>query len=388
MNFDKSVLFTLPTKIIWGYQTAEQTGAEAKKAGLTRVLVVTDSGIRKAGVLEPVLRSLEKAGLGYEIFDEVPEDPGTQVVAKGEEQLKSAFCNGIVIVGGGSPLCAGKAIALVATNGGNIKDYEGFEQFKKPPLPVIALPTTAGSGSEVSAALIITDEERNYKMTIGGWACHPTVAILDAMLLRTLPARQMIISGMDAVTHAVEAICTNLATPLTDAVAYEALRLMVENLPAAAYSDHLEAINFQLYGSAMANIACGNAKLGLVHALSQPLGSYHISHGLANGILLPYVMEYNLPVCEDKFARLALALGGGKKAGTKASLAREAIELIKELYTIVDFPDRLTEEIVPKSEIPRMAKIAMSRSQVKFNLRQARESELIEIFEQSYKGWR
>ncbi|GAB6173967.1 iron-containing alcohol dehydrogenase [Paradesulfitobacterium aromaticivorans] len=387
MNFDSSIMFTLPTKIIWGYHTAAQTGEEAKKAGLTRVLVVTDSGIRKAGVLEPVLRSLEMTGLGYEIFDEVPEDPGTQVVAKGEECLRSAFCNGVVIVGGGSPLCAGKAIALVATNGGNIKDYEGFDRFKNSPLPVIALPTTAGSGSEVSAALIISDEERNYKMTIGGWACHPTVAILDAMLLRSLPARQMIISGMDAVTHAVEAICTNLATPLTDAVAYDALSLMVENLPAAAYSDNLKAKNLQLFGSGMANIACGNAKLGLVHALSQPLGSYHISHGLANGILLPYVMEYNLPVCEAKFARLALTLGGGVQGGSRAELAREAIEIIKELYNKVNFPDRLTEDVVSKSEIPRMAKIAMGRSQVKFNLRQAKESELVEIFERSYEGW-
>lgn len=389
MNFDATILFTLPTRVLYGYNSVSLAAGEAKKLGAQKVLVVTDKGVRNAAVVDPLLRNLESGGLAYEIFDDVPEDPGTKVVDKGVQLLKQTGCNAVAIVGGGSPLCAGKGIALVATNGGNVRDYEGVEKYKTPPLPVIAIPTTAGSGSEVSASFIISDEQRNnYKMTINGYYCHPNVAILDPLLLRSLPARQFIISGMDALTHAIEATCTNQATPLTDAIAYEAIRLMMKNMVVAAYTDDLEAKRDQLFASTMANIACGNAKLGLVHAMSQPLGSYHLAHGLANGILLPYVMEYNLPACEEKLARMAEVIGAAQPHMSVSQKARRAIDSVKELFVKVDFPDRLPEDVVPRSEIPKMASIAMGRSQVKVNMRKPREEEVAHIYELAYQGWR
>ncbi len=389
MNFDTNFLFTLPTKVYCGYNCVHLAGEEAKKLGIGKALVVTDKGVRGARLVDILVKSLEDAGLTCEIFDDVPEDPGTQVVDKGVALLKQSGCNGVVILGGGSPLCAGKGIALVATNGGNVRDYEGVERIKEPPLPVVAIPTTAGSGSEVSSAFIISDEQRNnYKMTIVSYRCHPEVALLDPMLLRSLPARQFIASGVDALVHAIEATCTNQATPLTDAVAYEAIRLIMKNLATAAYTDDLEAKLNQLLASAMANIACGNAKLGLVHAMSQPLGVYHLAHGWANGILLPYVMAYNLPACEEKFARMAEVLEIGTPQMAQAEKAMAALTAVKELLKKVDFPDRIPEDVAPKTAIPQMAKIAMGRPQIKANSRKAHESEIIEVYKLAYQGWR
>lgn len=389
MNYDKVYAFTLPMRVYLGYGCSDRTGLEARKLGIQAALIVTDVGVRKAGVIEPVQRSLISAGVRYEVFDEVPQDPNTSVIGRGLEVLKSTGCDGVVIVGGGSPLCAGKAIALLATNGGRLQDYEGVDKVKVPSLPVIAIPTTAGSGSEVSASLIVTDETRNdYKMTINSYYCYPSVALLDPLLLRTLPPRLFAISAADALSHAVEAIATTLATPLTDAIAYEALRLMFRSMCAAALSDDLEAKRDQLFASTIANIACGNAKLGLVHACSQPLGSFHVAHGLANAVLLPYVMEFNLPACEEKYARMAEVIGADKPWMTRAEKARAAIGAVKELLQAVNLPDRFSEDVVPRSAIPQLAKIAMGRPQVQFNIRKASEADLVEIYERSFEGYR
>lgn len=389
MNFDDTILFTLPTRIFVGYKSASQAGAEAKKLGIEKVLLVTDKGVRKAAVTEPVIGGLEASGIKYEIFDEVPEDPNTQVVEKGLDLLQKTKCNGVIIVGGGSPLCAGKGIALVASNGGNIRDYEGFERYKKPPLPVVALPTTAGSGSEASAVFLISDEQRNgQKMAIGGYYCYPEVAILDPLLLRSLPARQFIVSGIDALAHAIEATWTNQATPLTDAIAYKAIELIMKNLAVAAYTDNLEAKREQLFASTIANIACGNAKMGLVHGLSQSLEPYHLAHGLSVGILLPYAMEYNLPACEEQLARMAEVIAVATNEMSLSEKAGAAFNAVKELFIKVDFPDRIPADVVPKAEIVNMAKTALVRRQVaQFNIRKSSESDLVELLESAYNGW-
>ena len=389
MNFDVNFLFTVPTKVYLGYSSINLTGKEARKIPIGKALVVTDKGIRSAGVLDPLLNGLDSSDLRYEIFDEVPMDPDTQVVAKGYDLLKSTGCDGVIALGGGSVLCAGKAIGLVATNGGNIRQYEGLEKYRVRPLPVIAIPTTAGSGSEVSSVFIISDEERNnYKMTIGGYGCFPNVAILDPLLLKKLPPFQFVISGIDALAHAIEATCTNMATPLTDAIAYEAIRLIMKNIAVAAFTDDLESKRDQLLASAMANIACGNAKLGLGHAIAQPLGSYHVAHGLAIGILLPYVMEFNLPACEKKMVQMAEVIGVTKPQMSFSEKARAAVDAVKRLLNSLDFPDRIPADVIPKEDILRMAKITAGRPQMAFNLRKVGEKELIEIYESAYRGWR
>ena len=390
MNFDTLSLFTLRTRIYWGYGGTDTTGAEAAKLGITKALIVTDKGIQAAGIMEPLLKSLNSSKISYEIFGDVPEDPTTVTVDQGVSLLKQANANGVIIIGGGSPLCAGKGIALIATNGGNIRDYAGIEKYNVPPLPVIAIPTTAGSGSEVSATYLISDKTQPFsKFVVSGYLCFPDVAILDPMLLRSLPPYQFIISGIDALTHALDALWTNQGTPMTDALAYEAIKMIMDNLLTAAYSDNLEAKSNQLFASAMANIACGNARLGLLHAATQFFGKYNLSHGLANAIFLPYVMEYNLPACERKLAIMADVTCVAKPGMSLFEKATASLDAIKELLTKAGLPDRVPENTIIKSEINELAAQSIKLPQAStFNIRRTTQKDLVALYERSFLGWR
>ena len=387
MNYDMLFSFHMPTKIIHGFNAIAYVGKEARMIGIRKALVVTDGGVKGAGLIDNGLKSLELEGIPAVIFDEVEIDPGIKTVSKGVDLLKSEECNGVIIVGGGSPMCAGKGVALVATNGGVIADYEGYEKYKVPPLPVIGIPTTAGAGSEVSATFIITDERRNYKMAIGGMRCYPDTAILDPLLLLNIPFWPGMNAGMDALSHAIGACCTNYATPITDSLAIASVAMIMKNLAPSVLTNDLEAKNQQLVASAMANISCGSAKLDLIHALSHPLGRYHMAHGLANGILIPYVMEFNLPACEDKFAQMAIVIGENSHELTTKELARKAIERIKGLFIEVGFPNKIPEDIVDKKDIPQMVKQAMTRPMTKFNRRKCKEKDLVEIYQKAFEGW-
>ncbi len=387
MNFDMICNFHLPTRIIHGFGAVAESGKEAAALKITRALLVTDKGVQGAGLTEKVQSSLESSGISVIVFADVEEDPGTATVGRGVELLKTERCDGVVIVGGGSPLCAGKGIALMATNGGALTDYEGLDKFKLPPLPVIGIPTTAGAGSEVSSTFIITDEKRNYKMSVSGAAVFPEVTILDPLLLANIPYWAGMNAGMDALSHAVGACCSNLATPITDALAIASITMMVNNLAPAILTNDLEAKNQQLLASAMANIACGNARLDLIHALSHPLGSRHLPHGLANGILIPYVMEFNLPVCADKYAQMAIAMGAATPGMTVDDLAGTTIELIKELFLKTGFPTKLPADVVTEKDIPDMVKQAMTRPQYKFNKRKSTEKELASLYRRALEGW-
>ena len=387
MNFDMTFNFFMPTRIVHGFGTAAAAGREAAALKIKKVLLVTDKGVKGAGLLEKVLAGLESAGIPAVIFEDVEEDPGTATVANGLELLKAEGCNGVIVVGGGSPICAGKGIALLAANGGSLTEYEGLDKFKLPPLPVIAIPTTAGAGSEVSSSFIITDEKRNYKMSIAGSAGFPKIAILDPLLLANIPYWPGMNAGMDALSHAIGTCCTNLATPITDSLAIASIATMVKNLAPAILTNDLEAKNQQLLASTMANIACGNARLDLVHALAHPLASRHMPHGLANGIMIPYVMEFNLPVCADKFAQMAIAMGEAAPGMTLDDLAGSAIERVKELFIMTGFPTKIPADIATEKDIPDMVKQAMTRPMIKFNKRKCSEKELAAIYRQALAGW-
>jgi alcohol dehydrogenase class IV len=387
MNFDHIYTFALGTVIHHGFNSVSLVGQEAKRVGAKKVLAVTDKVVAEAGLFEPVVSSLKTAGIPFVTFDDVEVDPGTATVNKGVKLLKDENCDVVVVVGGGSPVCAAKGIALLATNGGSITDYEGVGKYKNPPLPVIAIPTTAGAGSEVSAMFVITDEARKYKMSIGGPACYPTVAILDAMLLRDIPYWPAVYAGIDALTHAMEALWTKFPTPLTDCIALQAIALTMENLEPMAMTGDLEAKNKQLLASSMANIACGNAKLALVHAMSQPLSSYDLAHGYVNGLMLPFVMEFNLPACEDKFAAMAVAMGEDKTKYTQRELAEKAIWRVKKLFLRLGFPNKINEKEVDPKNIPEMVKGVMTRPQWQYNIRRSNEADLTLLYEKAFKGW-
>ncbi len=241
MYLDRIIPFTLPTKIIHGFGSVKLIPEECNRLGIKKAIVVTDEGLVKAGVIKEITAILDGAKIPYVVYDKVEEDPSMKTVHEGEKLRQAEGCNGVIILGGGSPLCAGKGIAVVAANGGKIADYQGVGKMKVAPLPVIGIPTTAGSGSEVSPTFLISNEEKNTKMAIGSDLGYPPTAILDPNLLRSLPARQAIWSGLDALTHAVESLCTNLSTPVTDAIALRSIQMMFRSVAPAAFTDNIAA---------------------------------------------------------------------------------------------------------------------------------------------------
>ncbi len=386
MYLDSIIPFTMPTKIIHGLGAIKQIPDECKRLGIKKAILVTDDGLVKAGVPNEIRNILEGAKIPYVTFEKVEEDPSMKTVHDGDRLRRAEGCDGVVILGGGSPLCAGKGIAVLGTNGGKIADYAGVGKLRLPPLPVIGIPTTAGSGSEVSPTFILTNEEEHNKFAIGSELGYPPTAILDPTLLRSLPPRQAIWSSLDALSHAVEALFTNFSTPLTDAIALRAIHMMSRNIAPAAFTTDIIAKSEQLLASAMANIACGNAKLGLVHGFSNPLGNLHIPHGLACGLMLPFVMEFNLPSSKGKFAQMALAMG---ESGNQPEdvLANKAVQRVRNLYLEVGFPTKVTEKQVPKDKLDQLIKETSASSQMKFNVRQASEQDLRWIMERAYAGF-
>jgi alcohol dehydrogenase class IV len=395
--------FYLGTKVIHGLHSVQQTGVEFKGLKGTKALVVTDKGVRSAGLVEAVMESLQKNGIGYAVFDEVEEDPGVVTVAKGVQLALTEKCDGIVVVGGGSPICAGRAIAVVVANGGEIRDYIGLNKAGKPPLPLIAIPTTAGSGAEVSQFILLKDEELHTKMVAGSPLYFPKVAILDPLLLKGLPFHQFVASGVDALGHAIEGYLTTMTTPITDALALQAVGMLYQNLRVAATSDDIDAKEACLVASSMANIACGNSRLGLVHAMSNPVeGMFKVPHGISVGILLPHVMEFNLPASHSRLAALAKAMGESEAGRSPEELAARAIVALKRLLVDLDFPKKYSEPEVDRGAIPRMAVLAMggqfslhdsgkaysAKTPVpSANIRKTTMGDLVRLYEKALEGW-
>ncbi len=395
--------FYLPTRIIHGAGSVQVTGREFKNLGATKALVVTDAGVNKAGLLEDILTSLKEAKIAYEVFDSVEVDPGSACVERGAEVVSKSACDGVVVVGGGSPLCAGRAIALLATNGGSIRQYAGINKAPKAPLPVIAIPTTAGSGAEVSQNILLKDDVAHTKMLLGAPTYFPETAILDPELLSALPFWQFVVSGIDALCHAIDSYLTDLTTPITDALALNAISLLHNNLPKAATTSDLNAKEACLIGSTMANIACGNARLGLGHAMTVPMeGMFKIPHGIAVGTVLPYVMEFNLPASHERFAQLARALGRCDRGESLADFAPQAILAIKRLYIELGFPRKYSEDVVDRGSIPEIVKKMAGGLYAAYdpakdypmnavvqgpNIRKATIKDVIEIFEKAFEGW-
>jgi alcohol dehydrogenase class IV len=333
-------------------------------------MVVTGPSISEAGLVAPVVDTLKQVGLDSEIFSEIKEDPDVSEVDEGARILKKAKCDSVVVIGGGSSICAGRGIALVATNGGSIRDYEGTEKYHHLPLPVVVVSTTAGSGAEVSAGMVIYDRENRRSFVCRGPACSAKIAILDPYMLLSTPRHVAVAAGLDALTHAVESLATKMGTPLTDCLAYQAFSMIMQNFRRSVLTSDIKAREQMHLGSVIANLACGNAKLGLVHAMTFIYG-VPLPHGLKDGIVLPYVMEYNLPVAKSKFSRLALLAGAPADFfANDEELAFEAITIIRKLYKDLEVPEHFTSEQVNPKLIPEMVDEAMKQVYINYNLRQ------------------
>jgi len=377
-------IFYTPTKLIHGAGTSNCVAEELTARSLDRVLLVTDKGVRQAGVTHTVEEVLAKSEKHCVVFDDVEVDPSVECVHRGVDIIVSEKIDAIVVIGGGSPICAAKGISVVATNGGSIRDYEGPFKGKVPPLPVIALPTTAGSGSEVSPVFLIKDYEQDRKMSCKG-NYHPVVAILDPLLLATLPYWQAVCSSLDAMTHAVDALSSKQATPVTDAMAVASVKIMGKHLFSAAATESIESREQMLIASSMANLACANAGLALVHAATY--GLHDLPHGYACGLVMPFALEYNLPVSIDKMAELARAMGVSEAGKTTEELAYEAVKSVKRLYRELGFPNKLTEDEVPSSTIPEMTELTLKSHMMSLNIRKPTRENMTRFFEKLYIGW-
>jgi alcohol dehydrogenase len=372
-----SRMFYMPTRIVHGLGCVADLAAQVRAVGGGKAFVCTDAGLTAAGVTATVTSHLEEGDVPFVVFDEVEEDPGVKTVAAGVERFLADACDVVVALGGGSPMCAGKGVALVAANGGVLTDYEGFNKAAKPPYPVIAVPTTAGSGTEVSKVTILTDEARDFKMSILDERTFPEVALLDATLMETLPAWPALVAGMDALAHALDAVWSVGATSFSDDLAVTSAATILETLPAAALTGDLAAKQRTLEASSAANLATGTSLPGLAHVLSQPLGRYHMAHGLATGIMLPYTMEFNLTVAAAKMAPIARLLDC---EGSDRECAELLLERLWELMDDVGFPVRLDPQVVPEGDLPLLVEQCQQVVNYRLNLRRAGPADLTKLY--------
>ncbi|WP_298962132.1 iron-containing alcohol dehydrogenase [uncultured Methylobacterium sp.] len=352
--------FFMPTRIVSGQGALATIGTLARDLGMTRVLVVSDPVISAQGFHADALAALGEAGIAAARFDECGIDARCSHIDDQGERVRREGIDGIVCVGGGSVMCTGKGIAIVATNHKPMRDCTGVGRFDRKALPMIMVPTTAGSGSEVSQWTIVKDEERHLKLLGGGPLSFPDAAILDPVTLRSLPMHVAALPAVDALTHGVEAYLSGIASPLTDAVALAAVRLQAASLRASINADDDRAREQNLLASCMANIACGNARLGHGHALSLPLeGHLDLPHPYGVGVLLPHVTAFNLAVLPDKVRPLAEALEVETAGLTRAETIAACADAIRALYADIGFPDRFTPEQLPPDRVREMARRAV-----------------------------
>ena len=312
---DQKQSFDFPavhTRVIFGYGTLGQLPALVKERGGGKVLVVSDPGVVKAGVVEKVTTVLKGGGIPHAVFGEVPQDSSTKMIARALELLKAESCRVVVGVGGGSSLDAAKAVAFAATNPPPITQYAGLNKLTTPGLPMIAIPTTAGTGSEVSYWSVMTDDETKMKTSVGGDLVFPSVALCDPELTIALPPAITASTGMDALAHAIESFTNKSYQPISEALTLRAAELIGKYLVRAVKDGtDREARYGMLLGSTLAGIGMNPTRLGIVHALAMPLGSWDIKipHGTGIAVLFPRVMDFNLSANPEGYARVALALG-------------------------------------------------------------------------------
>lgn len=336
INFD----FVLPTKIRFGFGISNELENEIKDMGKKAAFVITDKGLVKAGVVGNVLDKMtENSKTNLVIFDEVEPNPRDTTVHKAYELAKASGSDIIVAIGGGSSMDVAKAVSVLLTNGGVIRDYEGLDNIKIETAPVIAVPTTVGTGSEVTFWSVITDTERHFKMSIGSTMIAPKVALVDPNLVLSLPPEIIASTGMDALTHAIEGYTCKLAEPITDACGIYAIKYITDNIRKAVYTDDREAKGKMLLGSLIAGICFGNSDIAAVHAMAEALGGmYDTPHGIANAIMLPYVMEYNYVACTKKYADIAEAMGESILNTSERDAAFKAVEAVKKLNEDLNIP--------------------------------------------------
>lgn len=386
----KLQMWNVPNRVLFGHDAAQSLGEYLETFDATRPLVVTDQGVRAAGVLDPLLDSIEAAGGDYEIFDGVKPDPDDEVVHEAADAYEQADADLMLGVGGGSSLDTAKAASILTTNEGHILDYAGSGNVENPTPPSIYVPTTSGTGSEVGHWCIVKDSDTNVKEEIGDVKLLADLALVDPNLTASAPPPVKAATGMDVLTHAIEAYVSIKAQSQTSALAIDAIDKVGDALPRAVEyrNDSDDALATMARASMQAGMAFNGAGLGAVHAISHQVGGmFGVPHGLANAIILPYVMEYNLPQAADEYCDIAEALGEDvdRSRGPRQE-AMKAVRAVSELGDAVRIPRTLTATEAERDAIPELASQALEDGSITGNPRIADHDDLERILERAFDG--
>ena len=338
MNILNSFSFELPTKIEYGVNVSQKLTDCLDELGSKRAFVVTDKGIKSSGLLDALTKQLEPKHIPWDIFDDVEPNPKDYNVQQGAEQVRQHNADCIVAIGGGSPIDCAKAISVVATHGGKVREYADRSKITGEVLPLIAIPTTAGTGSEVTFGAVITDTQEKFKFTVKHAKTAPKIALVDPAMTVSMPAALTAATGMDALTHAIEGYTATVAEPLADAAALYAVELIVKYLrTAVSDGQDMEARAGMLLGSLLAGISFSHSDVAAVHCIAEALGGkYDAPHGVCNAVVLPEIMAYNMDYCLERYARIASAMG--LNYTTIEEGAGKAVAFVRQLASDVKLP--------------------------------------------------
>jgi alcohol dehydrogenase len=380
--------FKIPQEIICGKDSITKLPELLKKQGLKKVMVISGPHLNKMGVVKKITDILSSAAIEFDSFVEIEANPSVETVDLATKAFTESGADSIIALGGGSPMDVAKAVGVLAKFGGSIGEYEGADKVPGAIIPLIAIPTTAGTGSEVTAFSVITDRSRNYKLTVFSYELIPAYAILDPALVMTTPEKTAAACGIDAMVHAIEAYLSKAASPFSDAMAEKALELIGKNIRLfVADRTNEEAAANMLYGSMFAGIAFAWARLGNVHAMAHPLGGYFdVPHGVANAVLLPVVLEYNALADGGRYQKIYRAIKCGdiksdeKNDSFKPQLL---IDEIRQLTQALGIPKSLAAVGVTAEMIPAMAVDAMKSGNILVNPRSTTQKNIEDLYKRA-----
>ena len=377
--------FSLPGSVAFGQGCAMSVGHMVLGLEVNKVFCIYDEGVKKAGIAADIVASLKSAGLEVVEWDGVVANPTDVVVEEGARLARKAQAEVVVAVGGGSVMDTGKAICILLTNESPINLYDGMNMVKIPSAPLVAIPTTAGTASEVTAFSVVTDTVKLRKMVIGGQFVGARYALVDPLLTVGMPPELTAATGMDALTHAIEAYVSKAASIPTDVNALKAIELIYHNFPKVIEDGRdLEARTNMLLGSMLAGFACNSAVLGLAHSIAHPL-SVHcgLPHGVANAAVLPHVMEYNAVTVPERFREIGVAMGLDVKGLSALEAVQVTINSVKSLFRQLGMPT-LKEAGVSRELFDRIAADALAEISTIFNPRDPSKEEILEILEKAF----
>jgi alcohol dehydrogenase class IV len=375
----------IPTDIHFGCGTLKSLPDRIQALGASKAFLVTDPGVKEAGLLAKAEHHLRAASIEFAVCDRVQPDSGSALIDETAAQLKKGGCDIVVGIGGGSSLDTAKAVAALATNPGSALDYIGLHKVRNRPLPTVAIPTTAGTGSEVTLWSVFTDETRAVKVAIGGIMIYPSVALCDPELTIGLPPALTAATGMDALAHAIECFTNNACQPISASLALTAIELIGSNLRSAVLNGrNIEARYAMMLASTMAGMAMNPTRLGLAHALAMPLGSWdlRVPHGVVLAVTLPPVMEFNYLAEPERFVDVARALGVAVHGLPVLEAARRSVEAVRELSRDIGIPKGLSGFGVREEHVGKVVEEAMKSGNVPVNPRRADAADLARILRQ------